>query len=128
MHDGDQLYRGAFISRLKLTKNHLRSTMGQQRLHLLSLMCIESDILKNIDFQPIIKQFSAMKCRKFPSLKNVLGARGVRGPSTLLCPGASNILKTALRLRCLKNGTIKMPTRFQIRLILQHLIAKDQIL
>ncbi|KAI0218791.1 hypothetical protein LSAT2_029513, partial [Lamellibrachia satsuma] len=52
------------FSRLKLTKNHLRSAMGQQRLNLLSLMCIESDILKNIDFQPIIKQFSAMKCRK----------------------------------------------------------------
>ena len=39
------------FSRLKLTKNHLRNTMGQQRLNLLSLMCIESDILKNIDFQ-----------------------------------------------------------------------------
>ena len=36
--------------------------------------------------------------------------------------------KILILLRCLKNGTIKMPTRFQIRLILQHLIAKDQIL
>ncbi|XP_022248903.1 uncharacterized protein LOC111087236 [Limulus polyphemus] len=55
------------FSRLKLTKNHLRSTMGQQWLNLLSLMCTESDILKNIDFQPIIKQISAMKCRKSSS-------------------------------------------------------------
>ena len=52
VHNGDQLYRGAFI--FQVEKNHLRSTMGQQQLNLLSLMCIESDILKNIDFQPII--------------------------------------------------------------------------
>ncbi|XP_013788300.1 zinc finger protein 862-like [Limulus polyphemus] len=59
--------RECSFSRLKLTKYHLRSTMGQQGLNLLFLVCIESDILKNIDFQPIIKQFSAIKCRKFSS-------------------------------------------------------------
>jgi len=50
------------FSRLKLIfKNQLRSTMRQQRLNWLSLVCIENDILKTIaDFKPIIKQFSQM--------------------------------------------------------------------
>lgn len=53
------------FSRLKLIKNNLRNRMGQRRLNRLSLMCIESDILKKIDFQPIIQQFTIKKCRKF---------------------------------------------------------------
>ncbi|XP_040197362.1 zinc finger MYM-type protein 1-like [Rana temporaria] len=53
------------FSRLKLIKNELRSTMGQHRLNWLSLMCIENDILKTIDFKPVIKEFCTKKCRKF---------------------------------------------------------------
>ena len=52
------------FSRLKLIKNQLHSTMGQHHLNWLSLMCMENDILKTIDFKPIIKQFCAKKCRK----------------------------------------------------------------
>ena len=52
-----------FFSRLKLIKNQLRSTMGQHRLKWLSLMCMENDFLKTLDFKPIIKQISAKKCR-----------------------------------------------------------------
>lgn len=52
------------FSRLKLVKNQLRSTMGQQRLNWLSLMCMENDILKTIDFNPIINEFAAKKSRK----------------------------------------------------------------
>lgn len=52
------------FSRLKLIKNQLRSTMGQQRLNWLSLMCIESDVLKTIDFAVIMKQFLEKKIRK----------------------------------------------------------------
>ena len=38
-----------------------------------------------------------MKCLKFPSWKNlILMYIGGGGGSTLLCPGASNIIKTAL--------------------------------
>ena len=47
--------------RLKLIKNQLHSTMGQQCLNWISLMCMENDILKTIDLKPIIKQFSAKK-------------------------------------------------------------------
>ena len=52
------------FSRLKLIKNQLCSTMEQHHLIWLSLMCMENDILKTIDFKPIIKQFSAKKCCK----------------------------------------------------------------
>ena len=52
------------FSRLKLTKNQLHSTMGQQRLNWLSLMCMENDIPKTIDFKPIINQLSAKTFRK----------------------------------------------------------------
>jgi len=38
--------------------------MRQQRLNWLSLVCMENDILKTIDFKSIIKQFSAKKFHK----------------------------------------------------------------
>ena len=67
MHEGDQLRvfkcmmvtnctGELFFSRLKLIKNQLRSIMGQHCLNWLSLMCMKNDILKTIDFKPIIKQ------------------------------------------------------------------------
>jgi hypothetical protein len=53
------------FSRLKLIlTNQLRSTMRQQRLNWLSLMCMKYYIMKIIDFKPIIKQFSTKKFRK----------------------------------------------------------------
>ena len=53
------------FSRLKLIlANQLRSTMRQQRLNWLSLMCMKYYIMKTIDFKPIIKQFSTKKFRK----------------------------------------------------------------
>ncbi|KAL7296104.1 hypothetical protein TKK_0010652 [Trichogramma kaykai] len=52
------------FSTLKLIKNERRSTMTQSRLNSLSLMCIESDLLKEIDFNDIISDFSAKKSRK----------------------------------------------------------------
>lgn len=52
------------FSKLKLIKNEHRSTMLQERLNCLSLMSIESDVLLNIDFDDIIKEFSRKKARK----------------------------------------------------------------
>lgn len=52
------------FSRLKLIKNYLRSTMSQSRLALLTLMCVERDILKSIEFESIIKDFAQSKNRK----------------------------------------------------------------
>src|SRR5688572_1409415 len=38
---------------LSRVKNHLRTTMTQQRLQALSLMCIESEVLQSVDFDDI---------------------------------------------------------------------------
>jgi len=52
------------FSKLKLIKNNLRTTMGQERLVWLSLMSIESDVLRDINFPNVIKTFAARKARK----------------------------------------------------------------
>ncbi|CAH2088961.1 unnamed protein product [Euphydryas editha] len=49
---------------LKLIKSDHRSTMSQSRLNHLSLMSIESDLLKSIDFDELISNFAAKKSRK----------------------------------------------------------------
>ena len=52
------------FSKLKLIKNELRSTMSQQRLTFLSLMNIESDILRKLNPDDVIDDFSRNKARK----------------------------------------------------------------
>ena len=52
------------FSKMKLIKNILRSTMGQQRMNSLSLLAIESDIAKNINYEDIIKDFASKKARR----------------------------------------------------------------
>ncbi|XP_029671003.1 uncharacterized protein LOC115240168 [Formica exsecta] len=50
--------------KLKLLKNRLRSTMTQNRLSNLSLLSIESDLLRELDFTEIIDDFSSKKVCK----------------------------------------------------------------
>ncbi|KAF2899481.1 hypothetical protein ILUMI_06694 [Ignelater luminosus] len=52
------------FSKLKRIKNELRSTMLQERLTSLSLMPIECDALKDIDFEEVIDDFAYLKCRR----------------------------------------------------------------
>mgnify|MGYP003530496588 CR=1 FL=1 len=52
------------FSKLKLIKDYLRSTMSQNRLTGLSLISIESDIAKKLDFTELLKAFASEKCRK----------------------------------------------------------------
>ena len=49
---------------LSRVKNHLRTTMTQQRLQALSLMCIESEVLQSVDFDDLINDFANRKTRK----------------------------------------------------------------
>jgi hypothetical protein len=49
------------FSVLKRVKNQLRSTVGQDKLCDLSLLTIESDLTKEIDFQDIIANFATTK-------------------------------------------------------------------
>ena len=52
------------FSKLKRIKNEVRSTMGETRLNFLSIMSIESDILRDLDFSSIIETFACLKTRK----------------------------------------------------------------
>uniref|UniRef100_A0A096MAY1 HAT C-terminal dimerisation domain-containing protein n=1 Tax=Poecilia formosa TaxID=48698 RepID=A0A096MAY1_POEFO len=52
------------FSKLKIVKNRLRSTMGQERLNHLTLMSIESDLVRKLDFSDLVKEFAAKKSRK----------------------------------------------------------------
>ncbi|XP_026417231.1 uncharacterized protein LOC113312709 [Papaver somniferum] len=47
------------FSKLKLIKNYLRSTMSQEMLNGLAMLSIEIEILNNIDFDSIIKDFTS---------------------------------------------------------------------
>ena len=52
------------FSKLKLVKNFLRSTMGQERLNDLAMLSIEAKIARCVDFQDIINDFATKKARK----------------------------------------------------------------
>jgi len=52
------------FSTLTRVKNHLRSTMAQERLTALSLLCIESDVLRQLDCTELIDNFAQLKCRR----------------------------------------------------------------
>ncbi|KAL4132547.1 hypothetical protein QTP88_009676 [Uroleucon formosanum] len=52
------------FSKLKLIKNYLRSTMGQERLSNLAILSIEQEIASKIDYTSIIEEFSSKKARK----------------------------------------------------------------
>ena len=54
------------FSKLKRIKNELRNRIRQDRLNSLSIMSIESDVLRQLDFSQIILDFSNLKSRKMP--------------------------------------------------------------
>ena len=60
------------FSVLKRVKNQLRSTLCQEKLSNLSLLAIESDLTKDIDFQDIIDDFAKNEMQKNFNLMNML--------------------------------------------------------
>ncbi|XP_074352642.1 uncharacterized protein LOC141691786 [Apium graveolens] len=52
------------FSKLKLLKNYLRSSMSQERLNGLVVLCIERDMLENIDVDTIITDFASRSARR----------------------------------------------------------------
>lgn len=52
------------FSKLGLIKNRLRTTMTEGRLNCLTIMSTEYDLLRQIDFNALIKDFASQKCRK----------------------------------------------------------------
>jgi hypothetical protein len=52
------------FSKLKIIKNYMRTTMGQERLSNLALLSIESELRENMDFSDLINSFAELKARK----------------------------------------------------------------
>ena len=52
------------FSVLKRIKNYLRSTQGDNRFNYLALLCIEAELMYEIDYDPLIDAFSKLKTRK----------------------------------------------------------------
>jgi hypothetical protein len=52
------------FSKLKLLKNYLRSSMSQERLNGLATLCIEKNMLDQIDVDTIIDDFASRNARR----------------------------------------------------------------
>ena len=52
------------FSKLKLLKTYLRSSMSQERLNGLAMLCIEKDTLDGIDLDAIIDDFASKNARR----------------------------------------------------------------
>ena len=50
--------------KLKLIKNYLRSTMSQERLNGLAMLSIEKEMLEELDYKSLIKNFASQRARK----------------------------------------------------------------
>ena len=51
------------FSRLKYIQNELRTTILQEKLSALSIMCLESDKLRQLTFNDIIEDFASQKVK-----------------------------------------------------------------
>ncbi|XP_057796565.1 uncharacterized protein LOC131012599 [Salvia miltiorrhiza] len=52
------------FSKLKLLKTYLRSSMCQERLNGLAILCIEKEILDNIDLDDVVDDFASKNARR----------------------------------------------------------------
>jgi hypothetical protein len=52
------------FSKLKLIKSYLKSTMSQERLNELAILSIEKNVLENLKYKNLIKNFASQKARR----------------------------------------------------------------
>ena len=52
------------FSKLKIIKNYLRSTMGQERVTDLGIIAIEREFARSLDFADLIEDFASKQARK----------------------------------------------------------------
>ena len=63
-HDGIQCLRRADLLKVGRVKGNLRSSMGQERLSMLTLTSIQHDLLRILDFTDRIEEFALAMARK----------------------------------------------------------------
>ena len=54
------------FSKLKIIKNKMRNSTGQERLVSLSILSIEHDLSREVDFSKVIDLFAGVKARRVP--------------------------------------------------------------
>jgi len=54
----------SFFTAKEIVKKPYRTTMGQERLDSMYLLCIDADMLSSVDFDDVIKDFALSKSRK----------------------------------------------------------------
>jgi len=52
------------FSKLKLIKTYFRSSMGQERLNNLTILSIEHEVARDLNYTDVIDSFAAAKARK----------------------------------------------------------------
>jgi hypothetical protein len=52
------------FSKLKLLRNYMRSTMSQERLNGLAILCIEKKLLDEIDIDTMVTNFASKNVRR----------------------------------------------------------------
>jgi hAT family C-terminal dimerisation region len=52
------------FSKLKIIKNYLRSSIGQERLSGLAIISIENNITETLSYERIVNEFASCKARK----------------------------------------------------------------
>lgn len=52
------------LSELKFNRDYLRYNMGQERLWNLAILSVENKVVEEINFENVIDEFEAIKCRK----------------------------------------------------------------
>ena len=52
------------VSKLKLIKSYLRSTMSQKKLSRLAILSIENEMLEELEYKNLISQFASQKQEK----------------------------------------------------------------
>ena len=52
------------FSKLKLLKSYLRSSISQERMNDLTILCIKKNMLENIDVDTIINDFASRNARR----------------------------------------------------------------
>ena len=61
---GDCSIRRKKFFKVKLLKSYLRSSMSQERLNDLAILCIKKNMLENIDIDTIINDFASRNARR----------------------------------------------------------------